>query len=134
MLRLPPSRCSTRHGHTRPRRRISGGSIVALANALGCRPRELPGVEVASSPTSPPVMRARPRRGRAQDAKQGTPSPTCWARTTTLRSLSGSGPIAHPGVTSPIIGPRTMEQLDDLLAGAGVPLGDEALAPGPAPR
>ena len=26
--------------------------------------------------------------------------------------------IAHPGVTSAIIGPRTMEQLDDLLAGA----------------
>ncbi|HEX2746054.1 MAG TPA: aldo/keto reductase, partial [Streptosporangiaceae bacterium] len=25
--------------------------------------------------------------------------------------------IAHPGVTSAIIGPRTMEQLDDLLAG-----------------
>ena len=28
--------------------------------------------------------------------------------------------IAHPGVTSAIIGPRTMEQLDDLLAGVDV--------------
>ena len=35
--------------------------------------------------------------------------------------------IAHPGVTSAIIGPRTMEQLDDLLAGADVTLTDELL-------
>jgi aryl-alcohol dehydrogenase-like predicted oxidoreductase len=35
--------------------------------------------------------------------------------------------IAHPGVTSAIIGPHTMEQLDDLLAGAGVTLTDEIL-------
>jgi aryl-alcohol dehydrogenase-like predicted oxidoreductase len=35
--------------------------------------------------------------------------------------------MAHPGVTSAILGPRTMEQLDDLLAGAGVVLGDEIL-------
>ena len=35
--------------------------------------------------------------------------------------------IAHPGVTSAIIGPHTMEQLDDLLAGIGVTLTDEIL-------
>jgi aryl-alcohol dehydrogenase-like predicted oxidoreductase len=35
--------------------------------------------------------------------------------------------IAHPGVTSAIIGPRTMEQLDDLLAGSEVRLTDEIL-------
>jgi aryl-alcohol dehydrogenase-like predicted oxidoreductase len=35
--------------------------------------------------------------------------------------------IAHPGVTSAIIGPRTMEQLDDLLAGTGVTLTDDIL-------
>ncbi|HLH58886.1 MAG TPA: aldo/keto reductase [Streptosporangiaceae bacterium] len=35
--------------------------------------------------------------------------------------------IAHPGVTSAIIGPRTMEQLDDLLAGADVTLTDDIL-------
>jgi aryl-alcohol dehydrogenase-like predicted oxidoreductase len=35
--------------------------------------------------------------------------------------------IAHPGVTSAIIGPRTMEQLDDLLAGVDVRLSDEIL-------
>src|ERR1700731_1573551 len=35
--------------------------------------------------------------------------------------------IAHPGVTSALIGPRTMEQLDDLLAGIDVTLSDDIL-------
>jgi Aldo/keto reductase family len=35
--------------------------------------------------------------------------------------------IAHPGMTSALLGPRTMEQLDDLLAGLDVTLGDEIL-------
>jgi aryl-alcohol dehydrogenase-like predicted oxidoreductase len=33
----------------------------------------------------------------------------------------------HPGVTSALIGPRTMEQLDDLLAGLDVALSDDVL-------
>ncbi len=33
--------------------------------------------------------------------------------------------IAHPGVTSALLGPRTAEQLDDLLAGMSVTLTDE---------
>ena len=35
--------------------------------------------------------------------------------------------IAHPGVTSAILGPRTMEQFDNLLAGAQVVLDDAVL-------
>ena len=35
--------------------------------------------------------------------------------------------MSHPAVTSAIIGPRTMEQLDDVLAGAEVTLDDEVL-------
>ena len=35
--------------------------------------------------------------------------------------------IAHPGVTSALIGPRTMEQLDDLLASVDVTVTDEIL-------
>ncbi|KAA9378217.1 aldo/keto reductase [Microbispora cellulosiformans] len=35
--------------------------------------------------------------------------------------------VAHPGVSAAIIGPRTMEHLDDLLAGAGTVLGDDLL-------
>ena len=35
--------------------------------------------------------------------------------------------VAHPGVTAAILGPRTVEQLDDLLAGAEVSLSDDVL-------
>jgi len=35
--------------------------------------------------------------------------------------------IAHPGVTSAIIGPHSIEQLDDLVAGFDVALTDEIL-------
>jgi aryl-alcohol dehydrogenase-like predicted oxidoreductase len=35
--------------------------------------------------------------------------------------------MAHPGVTSAILGPRTMQQLDDLLAGAEFVISDEIL-------
>ncbi len=35
--------------------------------------------------------------------------------------------LAHPAVTSTIIGPRTREQLDNLLAGADVRLDAETL-------
>lgn len=35
--------------------------------------------------------------------------------------------ITHPGVTSALLGPRTMAQLDDLLAGVDVTLSDDVL-------
>jgi len=44
-----------------------------------------------------------------------------------LTHLAMAFTIAHPGVTSAIIGPRTMEYLDDLLAGAETTLDDEIL-------
>ncbi|MFG1819570.1 aldo/keto reductase [Kribbella sp. NPDC049174] len=44
-----------------------------------------------------------------------------------LTHLAMAFAIAHPGVTSAIIGPRTMEQLDDLLTGLDVTLTDEIL-------
>jgi aryl-alcohol dehydrogenase-like predicted oxidoreductase len=44
-----------------------------------------------------------------------------------LTHLAMAFAIAHPGVTSAIIGPRTMKQLDDLLASADVTLDDEIL-------
>lgn len=45
----------------------------------------------------------------------------------TMTHLAMAFAIAHPGVTSALIGPRTMEQLDDLLAGSDVVLSDEIL-------
>ncbi|MEV4198315.1 aldo/keto reductase [Micromonospora globbae] len=44
-----------------------------------------------------------------------------------LTHLAMAFAIAHPGVTSAIIGPRTMEHLDDLLSGANVTLDDKIL-------
>jgi len=44
-----------------------------------------------------------------------------------LTHLAIAFTIAHPAVTSTIIGPRTMEQLDDLLAGVDVTLSDDLL-------
>ncbi|WP_433087668.1 aldo/keto reductase [Dactylosporangium sp. CA-052675] len=44
-----------------------------------------------------------------------------------LTHLAMAFAVAHPGVTSAIIGPRTMEQLDDLLAGAEIALDDAIL-------
>ncbi|MEV7613155.1 aldo/keto reductase [Streptomyces sp. NPDC089799] len=45
----------------------------------------------------------------------------------TLPELAVAFPLAHPAVTSVIIGPRTMEQLEDLLKGASLQLDDETL-------
>ncbi|MCU1493609.1 MAG: aldo/keto reductase [Acidimicrobiaceae bacterium] len=44
-----------------------------------------------------------------------------------LTHLAMAFGIAHPAVTSAIIGPRTMEQLEDVLAGASVELDDAVL-------
>jgi aryl-alcohol dehydrogenase-like predicted oxidoreductase len=44
-----------------------------------------------------------------------------------LPQLAVAFPVAHPAVSSVIIGPRTMEQLDDLLDGASLALDDAAL-------
>ena len=44
-----------------------------------------------------------------------------------LTHLAMAFVLAHPGVTSAIAGPRTMEQLDDTLAGLDVALSDEVL-------
>ena len=44
-----------------------------------------------------------------------------------LTHLAMAFTIAHPGVTSALLGPRTMAHLDDLLAGVDVTLTDEIL-------
>jgi aryl-alcohol dehydrogenase-like predicted oxidoreductase len=44
-----------------------------------------------------------------------------------LTHLAMAFTIAHPGVTSALLGPRTMDHLDDLLAGQDVELTDDVL-------
>lgn len=46
---------------------------------------------------------------------------------TSLTHLALAFVVAHPGVTAALIGPRTPEQLDDLLAAAGTTLTDDVL-------
>jgi aryl-alcohol dehydrogenase-like predicted oxidoreductase len=46
---------------------------------------------------------------------------------TTIAPFSIAFTLAHPAVTSTIIGPRTMEQLEDLLAAADLRLDDGVL-------
>jgi aryl-alcohol dehydrogenase-like predicted oxidoreductase len=53
--------------------------------------------------------------------------PIAQASGLSLTHMAMAFVMAHPGVTSAILGPRTMPQLDDLLAGAGVVLSDEIL-------
>jgi aryl-alcohol dehydrogenase (NADP+) len=53
--------------------------------------------------------------------------PIAHAAGLSLTHMAMAFVMAHPGVTSAILGPRTMQQLDDLLAGAGVVLKDEVL-------
>jgi aryl-alcohol dehydrogenase-like predicted oxidoreductase len=45
----------------------------------------------------------------------------------TLPELAVAFPVAHPAVTSVIIGPRTMTQLEQLVKGAGLALDDATL-------
>ena len=45
----------------------------------------------------------------------------------TLPELAVAFPVAHPAVTSVIIGPRTMDQLDGMLKGASLALDDATL-------
>ena len=45
----------------------------------------------------------------------------------TLPELALAFPIAHPAVTSVIIGPRTLPQLEQLLSGAALALDDPTL-------
>jgi aryl-alcohol dehydrogenase-like predicted oxidoreductase len=44
-----------------------------------------------------------------------------------LTHMANAFALAHPAVSSAIIGPRTMEQLDDVLAGADVVLDEDTL-------
>jgi Aldo/keto reductase family len=52
-----------------------------------------------------------------------------WPRASVARfpELALAFVVTHPAVTSVIIGPRTMEQLDGLLKGAALSLDDETL-------
>ena len=53
--------------------------------------------------------------------------PVAEAAGLSLTHMAMAFVVAHPGVTSAILGPRTMQHLDNLLAGAEVLLDDQIL-------
>jgi len=96
------------------------------------------------SPLGQGLLTGRYRKGRQTDTHRSSAMPQHFADERKLEAVEQLIPlaekagmpmthlamafaIAHPGVTSAIIGPRTIEQLDDLLAGADVTLDDEIL-------
>ncbi|MFE7505878.1 aldo/keto reductase [Promicromonospora sp. NPDC057488] len=96
------------------------------------------------SPLAGGMLTGRYRKGRASDAHRAQYGfahlqderrldvveqliPVAEEAGLPLNHLAMAFAIAHPGVTSAIIGPRTMEHLDSALAGAEVSLSDEIL-------
>jgi aryl-alcohol dehydrogenase-like predicted oxidoreductase len=69
---------------------------------------------------------SRPENDRKLDAVEGLAKVAAEAGISmTHQAIAFT--LAHPGVTSAIIGPRTMEQLEDLLAGADVRLDGDTM-------
>jgi aryl-alcohol dehydrogenase-like predicted oxidoreductase len=95
------------------------------------------------SPLAQGILTGRVRKGQQTDLRRATRFthlrderridvveqliPLAQEAGLSLTHLAMAFSIAHPGVTSAIIGPRTMEQLDDLLAGVDVALTDDVL-------
>jgi aryl-alcohol dehydrogenase-like predicted oxidoreductase len=77
------------------------------------------------------ARRAVERNFRVLDAAQGIAA----ERGATVPQVALAWLLAVDGVTAPIIGPRTLEQLDDLLAATGIALtaGERARLEAPAP-
>jgi aryl-alcohol dehydrogenase-like predicted oxidoreductase len=102
------------------------------------------------APTDSRMVRSRERAGRVAD-RFDLSRPTAQRKLDiveelaliadkagiSLTHMAIAFTLAHPSVTSAIVGPRTMDQLDDLLAGADVSLDeatldaiDEVISPG----
>jgi aryl-alcohol dehydrogenase-like predicted oxidoreductase len=87
--------------------------------------------------SAPQVFDQADPGNRAKLAAVGALRPVADQAGLTLAHLATAFPIAHPAVTSVIIGPRTMQHLESTLAGADVRLAedlldriDEIVAPG----
>jgi aryl-alcohol dehydrogenase-like predicted oxidoreductase len=71
-----------------------------------------------------PIWQRRLRDGRVYDVVDGL-KPIAEEKGITLSQLALAWCVQQPGVTSPIIGPRTMEQLEDNLKALDVELYEE---------
>ncbi|MCZ2830043.1 aldo/keto reductase [Modestobacter sp. VKM Ac-2986] len=98
---------------------------------------------IVYSPLAQGMLTGRVRRGQQTDLRRATRFrhlsderridvveqlvPVAAEAGISLTHLAMAFAIAHPGVTSALMGPRTMDQLDDLLAGVDVVLTDDLL-------
>ncbi len=80
-----------------------------------------------STPDNPIMERRVREKDRIFDVVEQL-KPIAEARGCTLAQLALAWSMVHPGVTSAIIGPRTMEQLEDNLGALSVALSAEELA------
>ena len=118
-------------------------SSAAASNARCCRSRSVTGWASSCGGRSGRMLTGRVRKGQQTDLRRAgllralsderridaveQLIPLAEKAGLPMTHLALAFAIAHPGVTSAIIGPHTMEQLDDLLAGADVTLTDEFL-------
>ena len=103
------------------------GWLTGRTGATGStsRPRLAPRVGRSGETRSPRQFdRPRPENQRKLDLVESLAKISADAGIS-MTHMAIAFTLAHPGVTSAIIGPRTMEQLADVLAGADVRL-DEA--------
>ena len=110
----------------RPAQRYGMGVIAWSPLAGGWLSGPLPArpeIDMTSGRASRHPRPLRPgAAGEPAQARRSSTSSTRSPRTPaiSLTHLAMAFVVAHPAVTSAIIGPRTMEQLEDLLAGASV--------------
>ncbi|HSH78062.1 MAG TPA: aldo/keto reductase [Herpetosiphonaceae bacterium] len=96
------------------------GGLLTGKYSRGTPPPE--GTRFADIETNPILQRRMNER--VFDVVEGL-QPLVDAKSCTMSQLALAWCVQQPGVTSPIIGPRTMEQLEDNLAALKVSLTDE---------
>ena len=132
--RRAPDRAAPRHGHPHlqpARRRLADGPLDA---PTARRPRRRGG-------DSPRASTCRCPRTSASSRPSSSSRKVADDAGLSLIELAIAFVVNHPAVTSAIIGPRTMEQLDSQLPAAGVTLDaavldriDEIVTPGVEPQ
>ncbi len=121
----PQPRCRTRGLPGLPALRSGHPGVEPAVDGTAHRP--LPQTRRRNGLSLPPALgpSAHDRR-RKLDAVEAL-VPIAEQAGLPLAHLAPAFVAAHPAVTSATIGPRTMEQLDDLVAGAGTFLDDDLL-------
>ncbi len=98
---------------------LAGGLLTGKYTRQAPSPE---GARYANAESEPPL--ARRKNDSIYDIVEGL-SPLATAKGCTLSQFALAWCFQQPGITSPIIGPRTMEQLEDNLGALDVAISDE---------